>query len=216
MSDCAGSPVIAPGGRREGLATKSNQYNGLRRILKAIRQSHDFVDRRDAKIATNRICRALADTGMAIAMVALAGAVLPHAAIGATAPQTVSAPAEKPLPPKVKTMGRIRAQGVLGQPVLDAKGQTIGHVVDILIDPEGQPQAAVIEFAGFLGLGDRDVAVDWKALRFAVQKDQIEIRVALEPAALKAMPLYKPAAKSVPVATSAGRASAATGAASVR
>ncbi len=163
-----------------------------------------------------RIRRALAGAGIAIAVVALSGAVLPLPAIGAASPQTALAPAEKPLPPKVKTMGRTRALGVLGQPVLDAKGQTIGHIVDILIDPEGRPQAAVIEFAGFLGLGNRDVAVDWKALRFSVQKDQIQIGVALEPAALKAMPLYKPAAKSVPVATSAGHSSAAAGAASAR
>jgi uncharacterized protein YrrD len=112
---------------------------------------------------------------------------------------------EKPLPAKVKTVGRSRAEGLLGQPVLDAKGETIGHIVDVLIDTEGKPQAAVIEFAGFLGLGNRDVAVDWKALRFSVQKEKILIHVALEPAALKAMPLYKPAAKSVPVATPAVR-----------
>jgi hypothetical protein len=165
---------------------------------------------------TGRIRRALAGAGLALAMVALDGAVVPRPASGAASPQSAFAPAEKPLPPKVKTMGRTRAQGVLGQPVRDAKGQTIGHIVDILIDPEGRPQAAVIEFAGFLGLGNRDVAVDWKALRFSVQKDQIEIGVALEPAALKAMPLYKPAAKSVPVATSAGRSTAANGAASAR
>jgi sporulation protein YlmC with PRC-barrel domain len=122
----------------------------------------------------------------------------------------VAAPpaAEKPLPAKVKTVGRSRAEGILGQPVVDAKGETIGHIVDVLIDTEGKPQAAVIEFAGFLGLGDRDVAVDWKALRFSVQKEKILIRVALEPAALKAMPLYKPAAKSVSVATPASHGKA--------
>lgn len=114
--------------------------------------------------------------------------------------------AETPLPAKVKTVGRSRAEGILGQPVVDAKGETIGHVVDVLIDTEGKPQAAVIEFAGFFGLGDRDVAVDWKALRFSVEKQKILIRVALAPAALKAMPLYKPAAKSVSVATPAEHA----------
>ena len=90
--------------------------------------------------------------------------------------------------------------------MVDAKGETIGHVVDVLIDTEGKPQAAVIEFAGFFGLGDRDVAVDWKALRFSVEKEKILIRIALAPAALKAMPLYKPAAKSVSVATPAEHA----------
>jgi uncharacterized protein YrrD len=111
--------------------------------------------------------------------------------------------ASKPLPPKVKKVVRSSAEGILGRPVHDAKGQTIGHVVDVLIDPEGRPQAAVIEFAGFFGLGNRDVAVAWKALRFTVQNDRMLIRVALDPTALKAMPPYKRAAKSVSVATPA-------------
>jgi sporulation protein YlmC with PRC-barrel domain len=113
--------------------------------------------------------------------------------------------------PRVERVVRSAAEGVLGKPVLDAKGQTIGHVVDVLIDAEGRPQAAVIEFAGFLGLGNRDVAVDWMALRFAVLKDRILIHVTLDPAALKKMPLYKPAAKSVPVATPARRAQGGVG-----
>ncbi len=118
---------------------------------------------------------------------------------------TPPAGAEKPAPPKLETVGRSHAEGVLGEPVLDAKGQTIGHVVNVLIDSDGTPQAAVIEFAGFFGLGNRDVAVDWKALRFAVQKGKILIHVMLEPGALKAMPEYKPASSSVPVATRARR-----------
>jgi hypothetical protein len=146
--------------------------------------------------------------GAAIAVAALVSAVPVGAVVRAATPPSPLQGAEKPLPPKVKTVVRSRAQGILGQPVLDAKGDTIGHVVDVLIDPEGQPQAAVIEFAGFLGLGNRDVAVDWKALRFIMQNGQILIRVALEPAALKAMPLYKPAANSVPVATPAGHGAA--------
>ena len=159
---------------------------------------------------------------MAIPVAALTGSILVGLIlVGGAAAQTpaqtpaqppAQATGEKPMPPRVETVGRSRAEGVLGQPVLDAKGQAIGHVVDVLIDQEGRPQAAVIEFAGFLGLGDRDVAVDWKALRFAVQNDRILIHVALEPAALKAMPLYKPAAKSVPVATPARRAASDTAA----
>ncbi len=144
--------------------------------------------------------------GAAIAVAALIGAGAAGAA--AQPPARSQAVGEKPMPPKVEKLGKSQAEGVLGQPVLNTKGQAIGHVVDVLIDPEGRPQAAVIEFAGFFGLGNRDVAVDWKALRFAVQNDRILIHVALETAALKAMPLYKPAAKSVPVATPARRSTA--------
>jgi len=155
------------------------------------------------EISEDRATRSFS-TKAIIAFAALLGAGSVGTAFGA-APPAPAAPLEvlKPLPPKVKTVVKSSAEGILGQPVEDPKGQTIGNVVDVLIDPEGRPQAAVVEFTGFFGLGNRDVAVDWRALHFSVQNDQILIRVGLEPVALKAMPPYKPAAESVPVATSA-------------
>lgn len=90
---------------------------------------------------------------------------------------------------------------MLGQAVLNDKGATIGHIVNVLIDQNGKTNAVVIEFAGFFGVGDRKVAVAWDALRFAVVKDQIAITVTLDAAKVKALPEYQPDAKSVPVAT---------------
>lgn len=110
---------------------------------------------------------------------------------------------KKPVPPKVEKVEKTRAENLLGQPVLDAKRQTIGHIVDVLIDTDGDPRAAVIEFAGFLGVGDRKVAVDWKALHFALEGDRIVISVSLDVKALRAMPEYDTSAKSVPVAAPA-------------
>lgn len=109
----------------------------------------------------------------------------------------------KPVPPKLEKVQKTYAESLLGQPVLDAKQQTIGHVVDVLIDTDGNPHAAVIEFTGFLGVGNRKVAVAWKALKFALDKDRIVISVALDVPALRAMPEYDTSAKSVPVAAPA-------------
>jgi len=106
----------------------------------------------------------------------------------------------KPTPPKLEHMRKIHAEGVLGQPVLSDDGKVIGHVVDVLIDQTGVPKAAVIEFAGFLGLGDRKIAVAWDALHFAVVKGEIVITLGLDADKLKALPEYQPEAKSVPVA----------------
>lgn len=111
--------------------------------------------------------------------------------------------AAKPPPPKLEKVEKTHAEGLLGQPVLDIKRETIGHVVDVLIDTDGRPDAAVIEFTGFLGVGNRKVAVAWKALHFTLHGDRIVISVALDGAALRAMPEYNPSAKSVPVAAPA-------------
>jgi sporulation protein YlmC with PRC-barrel domain len=58
-------------------------------------------------------------------------------------------------------------QSILGRQVLSNAGEDMGRVIDIVVDRTGQVRAAVIDFGGFLGLGNRKVAIDWGALRFA-------------------------------------------------
>jgi sporulation protein YlmC with PRC-barrel domain len=110
-------------------------------------------------------------------------------------------PAGKPA--KLEHMQKAQAEDILGDPVLNAKGDQIGHIVNVLVNAKGTPHAAVIEFAGFLGVGNRNIAVAWKALNFKVVKNQIIISLYLDAAQLKAMPVYNTDAKSVPVAAPA-------------
>src|SRR5260221_7166387 len=42
----------------------------------------------------------------------------------------------------------------------------MGMVVDVLVDSDGRPRAAIIDFGGFLGVGSRKIAVDWRLLQF--------------------------------------------------
>ena len=55
---------------------------------------------------------------------------------------------------------------VLGRKVQGVKGEDLGRVVDVLADASGRVRVAVIEFGGFLGVGNRRIAVDWSLLRF--------------------------------------------------
>ncbi len=113
---------------------------------------------------------------------------------------TAAAPAP---PTPVKQVRKAAAEGLLGQAVTDAKGDVFGHVVDVLIDADGRPRAAVVEFTGFFGIGNRHIAVAWDSLHFAVEQDHIAITVPLDAAKLTAMPEYRQEAASVPVATPA-------------
>lgn len=117
-------------------------------------------------------------------------------------PPEVTPPPPAPVetPAKLEHMKKAQAESLLGEAVLDAKGDRIGRIVDVLIDARGTPHAAVIEFAGFLGVGNRNVAVAWSALDFKVVKNRIVVTVDMNPAKLKAMPAYTTDAKSVPVA----------------
>ncbi len=45
--------------------------------------------------------------------------------------------------------------------VYNAQGKAIGDLKDVLIGPDGRVQALVVGVGGFLGLGEKNVAVDY-------------------------------------------------------
>ena len=113
------------------------------------------------------------------------------------------APIKAPAPAKIEQVRKTGAEGLLGQPVMDAAGDVFGNIIDVLIDADGKPHAAVIELTGFFGIGNRRVAVAWTALQFKTEQDHIAIHAPLDIPQLKAMPEYTQEAVSVPVATPA-------------
>ncbi len=56
------------------------------------------------------------------------------------------------------------ATGVLSRMVLDSDGKEIGRIVDVVVDPAGQPRAIVVDVGGFMGVGARRVAVSWPSV----------------------------------------------------
>jgi len=83
-------------------------------------------------------------------------------------------------------------QGILGRQVVSSAGQDMGRVIDVVVDRSGQVRAAVIDFGGFLGVGNRKVAIDWNALHFAPtgsKDDRITLDLTREQ--VSAAPEYK-------------------------
>jgi PRC-barrel domain len=91
---------------------------------------------------------------------------------------------------------------ILGHAVADSEGKEIGHLIDVLVDEQGLPQAAVIDFGGFMGVGNRKIAVAWGALRFVPADPKRAITLTLTPDQMKAAPEYKDVAKPAPVVVS--------------
>jgi hypothetical protein len=83
--------------------------------------------------------------------------------------------------------------GLLGIGVMTQSGKALGHVVDVLVDADGRPRAVVIDVGGFLGVGNRKVAVDWAGLRFKPGGESPSVTVDLPSADIKAAPEYDPA-----------------------
>ena len=67
----------------------------------------------------------------------------------------------------------------------------MGRVVDVVVDSAGQARAAVIDFGGFLGVGNRKIVVDWNALHFAPTAKDNRITLELSRDQLKAAPEFK-------------------------
>src|SRR5215472_9728135 len=81
---------------------------------------------------------------------------------------------------------------ILGKSVRSSAGEDMGRLVDVVVDREGRPRAAIIDFGGFLGVGSRKIAVDWGVLKFAHDKDKGDvITVELTRDQVKAAPEFK-------------------------
>ncbi|HEX2939785.1 MAG TPA: PRC-barrel domain-containing protein [Rhodopila sp.] len=124
--------------------------------------------------------------------------------------RTVAAWAAEPNPPPpaavqtaVQKVPPEDAEAVLGQRILDQAGKTIGRLVDVLVDGNGLPRAAVIDFGGFMGVGNRKVAVHWSALQFNPADPAKKIVLNMTPDQIKAAPEYRNENRAAPVVTPA-------------
>ncbi len=68
--------------------------------------------------------------------------------------------------PSVTVLDTQEVQSILGREVRSTADENMGRIVDILVDDQGRVRAAIIDFGGFLGVGSRKIAVEWKALHF--------------------------------------------------
>lgn len=69
------------------------------------------------------------------------------------------------------------ATKIIGQPVYDGTGtdaNNLGKISDLVLDENGQVAAVVVGVGGFLGIGEKQVAVDFSALQFQIAADNTE------------------------------------------
>jgi len=112
------------------------------------------------------------------------------------APPPPTAPALTEIPPgavvdaQVKPMP-VSVMSILGKRVEGANGEDLGRVVDVLADASGRVRVAIIDFGGFLGVGDHRIAVDWPLLRFNPDRRNPSLLLSVSRDKLKTAPEYK-------------------------
>ena len=134
-------------------------------------------------------------------------------ALDAPVPAPMSAPTPAPTPPiaahpaspaapvrpRVQQVPPNRVIAVLGQQVLGPNGKEVGRLVDVLVNAAGVPEAAVIDFGGFMGVGSRTIAVRWNTLRFHPGAPHDHVTITLLPAEIAAAPQFKGTHRPAPV-----------------
>jgi hypothetical protein len=81
------------------------------------------------------------------------------------------------------------ATSILGRQVQGPNGEAVGRIVDVLVGDGGLPRAAVIEFGGFMGVGNRRVAVTWMSLAFNATARTITLDMTMDQ--IRAIPKYR-------------------------
>lgn len=89
---------------------------------------------------------------------------------------------------------QISANDYIGKPVYNAEEKSIGDVNDLIMEEDGGIVAAVIGVGGFLGIGEKDVAVPMEKLtmtRDAENNNEVRLTTTETAEALQAAPEFK-------------------------
>ncbi|WP_457093928.1 PRC-barrel domain-containing protein [Microvirga sp. P5_D2] len=62
---------------------------------------------------------------------------------------------------------QVLASDLIGTRVVSTNNESIGDINDVIVDRNGQVMAAVVGVGGFLGIGEKNVAVPFNSLEFA-------------------------------------------------
>ena len=91
----------------------------------------------------------------------------------------------------VQPQGAWRASDLDGKDVYDPNGENIGSISDVIVSENGKVMAVLVGVGGFLGIGEKDVAVSMSALKFGpgkteglpTEQEQEQQQAAAQPAA---------------------------------
>jgi hypothetical protein len=90
----------------------------------------------------------------------------------------------------------MRASKLIGASVRNDANESIGSINELILGKDGRLAAVVVGVGGFLGIGEREVALDFKSLKFerdtsaTARADSVVVRVNATRDALKAAPAW--------------------------
>nr|WP_264185618.1 PRC-barrel domain-containing protein [Roseicella aerolata] len=79
---------------------------------------------------------------------------------------------------------------MVGTNVVGADGKDAGEIQNLLIDGSGQVRAAVVEWGGFLGIGERSAAVPIDRIQLGAAGSNDRARLTMTREELERLPRY--------------------------
>lgn len=92
---------------------------------------------------------------------------------------------------KTQAPGEWRIANYVGKPIVNATGDKIGDINDVLFDRSGKITTVVIGVGGFLGLGEKRVALPFEAITYSEEDGKRLIMVPLSKQTLQSAPEFK-------------------------
>ena len=102
-----------------------------------------------------------------------------------TAPPAASSPAAKPMPSQASADTR----KLIGRNIQNAQNETIGEIKSVFIGKDGNVDSVMVGVGGFLGLGEREVRLNWSELNVSQNGEKVTVNLTKDQ--LKAKPEYK-------------------------
>jgi sporulation protein YlmC with PRC-barrel domain len=94
----------------------------------------------------------------------------------APAPQAAAPPPPpEPVPVTPPSPAGVAVEQMIGRPVVNAQGEEIGQVRDLLMSPDGVVDRAIVDVGGFLGVATKQIAVPWDQVSVQPDGDRITL-----------------------------------------
>jgi sporulation protein YlmC with PRC-barrel domain len=112
----------------------------------------------------------------------------PAAPATAEAEQPATPPPSEAVIP-AQAADQVRAEKLIGMDVFDTNGEKVGEVKDILFGPDGKATGMVLSVGGVLGVGAKQVGLQWSEVD--IQPDAEVAKIQYNEEQLKAAPDFK-------------------------
>jgi sporulation protein YlmC with PRC-barrel domain len=90
---------------------------------------------------------------------------------------------------ELNTASQIKAEDLIGKNITNLRGDKVGEIESVIIDDKGKVAGVIVGIGGFLGMGERHVAMDWD--RLLIRDNGKLVQTNSTKTELKALPEYK-------------------------